>query len=632
MASEAPVPVADGQPRTSSLKLKRTLTQKCSAGGVTVTLQDMSFIVKNNRKGPDGKHSDLALVNKVSGWFEPGQMSALMGPSGSGKTTLLDVLAGRKTSGRIQGELRFSGVRPSAAYQRKHTGYVEQFDTLLPILTVREMLLYTAELKRPLGEPLADKKAAVDQLLDALALTRCAGVRIGSPEARGISGGQAKRTNIAIALITDPRVLFLDEPTTGLDSYTANEVMLTVQALARGGVTVVATIHSPTAFCFSLFDKLMMMASGRTVYFGAQDASAVSYFQRTCTSVLGQDVEALAGPGSNSAEFLVDIITEADRDGKGGALADAYAASDLAAANAAALAGHVAHFQNTTLPEDLSRELATKTATVTPFWWGIYIYAKYRTVRNYTNPAFVAPRVMDKLTISLLVMTLYLGIGDNLASDNLINISAVLFMWSATTGFVAAGYIPSLVLERGLFVRERNDGLYLAPTYLTAKLLDEIAINAVASLGIAAFTFYGIQLLNNFGLFYISYLVGVCVGISLAYFVASFAPNMDVANALLPIYAVTLMFFAGFLIRPAEMPPWWKWYMYIDFARYTWGACMINQFKNHNTPWINGQTVLEYYDLDGMDEWTFVGYAALFFLFFYICTATILTFKKYQLR
>ena len=49
-----------------------------------------------------------------------------MGPSGSGKTTLLDVLAGRKTSGRIQGELRFSGVRPSAAYQRKHTGYVEQ--------------------------------------------------------------------------------------------------------------------------------------------------------------------------------------------------------------------------------------------------------------------------------------------------------------------------------------------------------------------------------------------------------------------------------------------------------------------------------------------------------------------------
>ncbi|EFJ46771.1 hypothetical protein VOLCADRAFT_48531, partial [Volvox carteri f. nagariensis] len=102
---------------------------------------------------------------------------------------------------------------------------------------------------------------------------------IGSPAARGISGGQAKRTNIAIALITNPRVLFLDEPTTGLDSYTANEVMLAVQSLARGGVTVVATVHSPTAFCFSLFDRLLMLVGGRTVYFGPQDHRAIQYFQ-----------------------------------------------------------------------------------------------------------------------------------------------------------------------------------------------------------------------------------------------------------------------------------------------------------------------------------------------------------------
>ncbi|KXZ54635.1 hypothetical protein GPECTOR_4g700 [Gonium pectorale] len=216
--------------------------------------------------------------------------------------------------------------------------------------------------------------------------------------------------------------------------------------------------------------------------------------------------------------------------------------------------------------------------------------------------------------------------------SNIINIAAVLFMWSATTGFSAASYVPSLVMERGLFVRERNDGLYLAPTYLTAKLLDEIAINSVASLGISAFTFYGIQLQNSFGVFYVSYFVGVCVGIVMAYFVASFAPNMDVANALLPTYAVTLLFFAGFLIRTDEMPPWWKWYSYIDFAKYSWGAVMVNQFKHYHQPWIGGQTVLQYYSLDGTDEWAYIGYTSLFFLFFYICTALVLTFKQYQLR
>ncbi|GLI69464.1 hypothetical protein VaNZ11_014081 [Volvox africanus] len=619
-----PLRMADG-------KIEQLPSVDPQAGSVTLTLQSLSFIVKNVKKGPDGKRSDLALVDKVSAWFEPGLMSALMGPSGSGKTTLLDLLAGRKTMGRVEGELLFSGIKPSLEYRRRYCGYVEQFDTLLPILTVREMLLYTAELKRQLSEPLESKKAEVDKLLTQLCLAGCANVRIGSPAARGISGGQAKRTNIAIALVTDPRVIFLDEPTTGLDSYTANEVMLTVQKLARAGVTVVATVHSPTAFCFSLFDRLLMLVGGRTVYFGPQDQRAIDYFQ-SCKPFLESDPEGLLGPGHNSAEFMVDIITAGDRDGKGPAYADAYETSSLALENATTLQNHVAAFKNAQLPPNLAKELAVKRATVTPWWWGIYVYVKYRTSQNYKDPAFLMPRVMDKMMISLLVMTLYLGIGNNLHPDNIINISAVLFMWSATTGFSAAAYVPSLVLERPLFVRERNDGLFHATTYLTAKLLDEILINAVSALGIAAYTFYGIQLLNNFGVFYVSYIVGICVGISLAYFVASFAPSMDVANAIVPIYAVTLLFFAGFLMRLSQMPPWWKWYSYIDFARYSWGAVMINQFKNHQEPWIDNQTVLEYYDLVGISEWGYIGYTSLFFLFFYICTAIVLTLKKYQLR
>lgn len=67
-------------------------------------------------------------------------------------------------------------------------------------------------------------------------------------------------------------------------------------------------------------------------------------------------------------------------------------------------------------------------------------------------------------------------------------------------------------------------------------------------------------------------------GIVLAYFIAAISPNLDVANALLPTYVVTLLFFGGFLFRFHEMPPWWKWYSYIDFLRYSWGSLMVNQF------------------------------------------------------
>ena len=157
------------------------------------------------------------LLSSVSGVFEPGQMSALLGPSGSGKTTLLDVLAGRKTQGTTEGTVQFGGERPSAAFLKRHTGYVEQTgeccvampsqlpapssatcwrrqprsqppppkkkrplspqhppaDTLIASLTVFEMLAYTAELKRPRDEPSASKKEAVESLLSKLALDTC---------------------------------------------------------------------------------------------------------------------------------------------------------------------------------------------------------------------------------------------------------------------------------------------------------------------------------------------------------------------------------------------------------------------------------------------------------------------------
>ena len=80
-----------------------------------------------------------------------------MGPSGSGKTTLLDVLAGRKTQGTISGDIAFSNHRPTKMFLRRYTGYVEQFDTLLGILTVKEMMMYTAELKVSHSLPFSER-------------------------------------------------------------------------------------------------------------------------------------------------------------------------------------------------------------------------------------------------------------------------------------------------------------------------------------------------------------------------------------------------------------------------------------------------------------------------------------------
>ncbi len=87
--------------------------------------------------------------------------------------------------------------------------------------------------------------------------------------------------------------------------------------------------------------------------------------------------------------------------------------------------------------------------------------------------------------------------------------------------------------------------MYLAVTYLLAKLVEELVINSIASLGVSAMLFYAVRLQGSFGLIYVTYLVTVSVGIGIGYFVSSWAPTMDAANAIVPIYGVTMLFFAG---------------------------------------------------------------------------------------
>ncbi len=156
------------------------------------------------------------------------------------------------------------------------------------------------------------KRQAVEEVIKALALESCRNRLIGDSLHRGISGGQAKRVNIGIALVTNPRVLFLDEPSSGLDSFTSNEVMTYVKALTTTGITICATIHSPTAYTFGLFDRLMLLLSGKVVYFGPNGTPAIDFFQKRFPELEG------IPEGGNPAEWIVDVTTRVCSFGGGG--------------------------------------------------------------------------------------------------------------------------------------------------------------------------------------------------------------------------------------------------------------------------------------------------------------------------
>jgi ABC-type multidrug transport system ATPase subunit/pSer/pThr/pTyr-binding forkhead associated (FHA) protein len=225
------------------------------------------------------------LVEGVSLTLYPSELVGLMGPSGSGKTTLMSALNGyvRPSAGAVL----FNGQDLYAAYDqfRMHIGYVPQDDIMHRDLTVRQALYYTARLRLPRDLTDAAIHARIDAVLAQLHLTEAADVLIGSPERKGISGGQRKRVNLAMELLTDPFILFLDEPTSGLSSEDALVVMKLLRQLADEGKTILLTIHQPSRDVFRLMDGIVLLAKdagstepARLAYYGPAYPDAIHFF------------------------------------------------------------------------------------------------------------------------------------------------------------------------------------------------------------------------------------------------------------------------------------------------------------------------------------------------------------------
>ncbi|KAM3567811.1 hypothetical protein VYU27_010050, partial [Nannochloropsis oceanica] len=215
------------------------------------------------------------LLDDISGIVRPGEVLAIMGPSGCGKTSILEILGARTSP--TEGGLASNG-RLFDADTRHMIGLVPQDEALFPTLTVQETLLFSAELRLPASMSLAAKKERVEQVMEELNLTGVKDSLIGDKLHRGVSGGERKRVSIGKELAYQPQLLLCDEPTSGLDSFTSVKVMKLLRQLAERGRTLACTIHQPSSDIFARFDQLMLLVSGRVVYYG-KSKQALAYFE-----------------------------------------------------------------------------------------------------------------------------------------------------------------------------------------------------------------------------------------------------------------------------------------------------------------------------------------------------------------
>ncbi|BDA50622.1 Broad substrate specificity ATP-binding cassette transporter [Coccomyxa sp. Obi] len=243
---------------------------------VDITFSRLTYTIQGSRDA-----AQYTLLDNVSGSCVSSRLTSILGPSGAGKTTLLKVLACCISGGKQQGSLLVNDQPVHPKLFRQQLAVVWQRDILLPTATVREAIMTSALLRLPRTMPRALKAQRVEQILSELDLVPLGDALIGQDvdgAVSGISGGERRRVSVGISLVTDARALFLDEPTTGLDSESAESLVGVLARMASSrGKTVLCTIHQPSSDVCAMFDDLLLLAKGRLLYCGPW-ASADEYF------------------------------------------------------------------------------------------------------------------------------------------------------------------------------------------------------------------------------------------------------------------------------------------------------------------------------------------------------------------
>ncbi|OBS77872.1 hypothetical protein A6R68_19738, partial [Neotoma lepida] len=213
----------------------------------------------------------IKRLSNISGIMKPG-LNAIMGPEDGSRSWLLDVLAARKDPRGLSGDILING-KPRSANFKCTSGYVPQNDVMMDTVTVRDNIEFSAALRLPMTITRDEKRRRINEVLELLHLDGESNVKPRSKELR-------KRTSIAMELVTEHPILFLDDPTTGLDLKTTADIILVLRRMSKRGRTIIFSINQAQYPIFIFFDSLTLVASGKVAFHGPR-REALRYFTST---------------------------------------------------------------------------------------------------------------------------------------------------------------------------------------------------------------------------------------------------------------------------------------------------------------------------------------------------------------
>uniref|UniRef100_A0A8B9R889 Broad substrate specificity ATP-binding cassette transporter ABCG2 n=1 Tax=Astyanax mexicanus TaxID=7994 RepID=A0A8B9R889_ASTMX len=524
--------------------------------------------------------------------MKPG-LNAILGPTGGGKSSFLDVLAARKDPSGLSGEVLIDGA-PQPPNFKCLSGYVVQDDVVMGTLTVRENLRFSAALRLSSSVRQKEKEARVNDLITELGLSKVADARVGTELIRGISGGERKRTNIGMELIIDPSVLFLDEPTTGLDASTANSVLHLLKRMANNGRTIIMSIHQPRYSIYRLFDSLTLLVSGRLVYHGPAQ-NALDYF-----SNIGYACEA----HNNPADFFLDVIN-----------GDSIAVTMAKLQNAEGIFGIETHdllsksgdrrqsiearlveeYKNSSYAQDTNTELAriiqgkeysirpkSRVITYNSGFCHQFNWVLKRTFRNLMlNPQTSVAQLGVTVFLALIVGAIFYKVKDN--QSGIQNRFGALFFITTNQCFSTLSAAELFITERKLFIHEYTSGYYRVSVYFLTKILsDIITLRTIPAILFTCVSYFMIGFKPTAAAFFIFMFTVTLVSYTATAMTMAISADQSVvavANIFMTISFVFMMIFSGLLVNLESVMAWLNWLKYFSIPRY---ALEINEFVGLN--------------------------------------------------
>ncbi|KAH7439020.1 hypothetical protein KP509_04G041200 [Ceratopteris richardii] len=569
----------------------------------------------------------LQLLKDVTGGFRPGILTALVGVSGAGKTTLLDVLAGRKTTGTIEGDIRISGFPKKQKTFSRISGYCEQNDIHSPNVTVVESLTYSAWLRLPKEVDNRTRMMFVEEVMELIELTSVKDALVGLPGVNGLSSEQRKRLTIAVELVANPSIIFMDEPTSGLDARAAAIVMRTVRNTVNTGRTVVCTIHQPSIDIFESFDELLLLKRGGEVIYagslGVNSCKLIEYFQ----GIPGiQPIKE----GYNPAAWMLDVSSPSAETCLNIDFAQIYRNSSLFLENKARV-------EELSVPLSGSKELSFSTKYSQSYFEQFLACLWKQHWSYWRNPDYNAVRLLFTFAIGILFGTVFWNLGQNLKTvQDVFNLIGATFSATLFLGFTNANTVEPVVgIERTVFYRERGAGMYSELPYAFAQAAIEVPYIFIQTLiyvflvfSMIKFQWAAVNFLYFFFFMFFTFLFFTYYGMMCV----AITPNVYFAAIISSAFFTFWNLFSGFIIPRKSIPVWWRWYCWADPIQWSIYGLITSQLGEIGSPIKNPDIVGGYqsvkdflkdnlgyeHDFLGFVAVIHLGFTAIFlFVFFY---------------